>query len=278
MKYKDYIFKICRVHNLKDLETVKNNNEVNMIGIHAVYYDQENYKKSEIKYEPIYCTYENVDNLPIAVYEIDSIREMQKHIPNNITQAILFQRPLSVKNMKKCIELYNMPQNNLFIQLHYRVNNDEIRDIKNKISKNIIATIGIFQEDFQEYFNNLQKILNNKSDYILIDLSEHQSNLAIYNEKIDKFKKLKELIPIIQNNEIPIIFAEDTSPDTMKKYLYEINKYNILIKGIDMQNAVELEKSKQKYEILYDSNIEYQIKIRKSEKLMKGWNNFFKNL
>lgn len=278
MKYKDYIFKICRVHNLKDLETVKNNNEVNMIGIHAVYYDQENYKKSEIKYEPIYCNYKNVNNLPIAVYEIDSIREMQKHIPNNITQAILFQRPLSVKNMKKCIELYNMPQNNLFIQLHYRVNNDEIRNIKNKICKNIIATIGIFQEDFQEYFNNLQKILNNKSDYILIDLSEHQSNLSIYDEKIDKFKKLKEIIPIIQNNEIPIILAEDTSPDTMKKYLYEINKYNISIKGIDMQNAVELEKNKQKYEILYDRNIEYQIKIRKSEKLIKSWNNFFKNL
>lgn len=278
MKYKDYIFKICRVHNLKDLETVKNNNEVNMIGIHAVYYNQGNYKKSEIKYEPIYCNYKNVDNLPIAVYEIDSIREMQKYIPNNITQAILFQRPLSVKNMKKCIELYNMPQNNLFIQLHYRVNNDEIRDIKNKISKNIIATIGIFQEDFEEYFNNLQKILNNISDYILIDLSEHQSNLSIYNEKIDKFKKLKEIIPTIQNNEIPIILAEDTSPDTMKKYLYEINKYNILIKGIDMQNAVELEKNKQKYEILYDRNIEYQIKIRKSEKLIKSWNNFFKNL
>ncbi len=278
MKYKDYIFKICRVHNLKDLETVKNNNEVNMIGIHAVYYDQESYKKSEIKYEPIYCTYENVVNLPIAVYEIDSIREMQKYIPNNITQVILFQRQLSVKNMKKCIELYNMPKNNLFIQLHYRVNNDEIRDIKNKISKNIIATIGIFQEDFQEYFNNLQKILNNKSDYILIDLSEHQSNLSIYNENLDKFKKLKEIIPIIQNNEIPIILAEDTSPDIMKKYLYEINKYNISIKGIDMQNAVELEKNKQKYEILYDRNIKYQIKIRKSEKLIKSWDNFFKNL
>lgn len=278
MEDKNYIFKICRVHNLKDLETVKHNNEVNMIGIHAVYYNQEVYKKSEIKYKPIYCNYKNVDNLPIAIYEIDSIREMQKHIPNNITQAILFQRPLSVENMKKCIELYNMPQNDLFIQLHYRINNDEIRNIKNKICKNIIATIGIFQEDFQEYFNNLQKILNNKSDYILIDLSEHQSNLSIYNEKIDKFKKLKEVIPIIQNNNIPIILAEDTSPDTMKKYLYEINKYNILIKGIDMQNAVELEKSKQKYEILYDRNIEYQIKIRKTEKLMKGWNNFFKNL
>ena len=278
MEDKNYIFKICRVHNLKDLETVKHNNEVNMIGIHAVYYNQKVYKKSEIKYKPIYCNYKNVDNLPIAIYEIDSIREMQKHIPNNITQAILFQRPLSVENMKKCIELYNMPQNDLFIQLHYRVNNDEIRNIKSKICKNIIATIGIFQEDFEEYFNNLQKILNNKSDYILVDLSEHQSNLSIYNENLDKFKKLKEIIPIIQNNEIPIILAEDTSPDIMKKYLYEINKYNISIKGIDMQNAVELEKNKQKYEILYDRNIKYQIKIRKSEKLIKSWDNFFKNL
>ena len=37
----NYIFKICRVHNLIDLETVKSNTNVNMIGIHAVYYNQE---------------------------------------------------------------------------------------------------------------------------------------------------------------------------------------------------------------------------------------------
>lgn len=278
MKNKNYIFKICRVHNLKDLEIIRHNSEVNMIGIHAVYYNQEEYRKGEKKYYPIYCNYENNEDLPIATFELDSIREMQKHIPNNITQAILFQRPLSVENMKKCIELYNMPKNNLFIQLHYRVNNDEIKNIKNRICKNIIATIGIFQEDFEEYFNNLQKILNDKTDYILIDLSEHQSNLSIYDEKVDKLEKLKEIIQIIQNNKIPIILAEDTNPDTMKKYLYEMNKYNILIKGIDMQNAVEIEKNKQKYELLYDKNIKYQIKIRKSDELIKHWNDFFKNL
>lgn len=278
MENKNYIFKICRVHNSKDLEIIMNNSEVNMIGIHAVYYNQEEYRKSEKKYHPIYCNCANTEALPIATFELDSIKEMQKHIPNNITQVILFQRPLSVENMKKCIELYNMPQKDLFIQLHYRINNQEIKDIKNKICKNIITTIGIFQEDFEEYFNNLQNILNDKSDYILIDLSEHQSNLSIYNEKIDKFKKVKEIIPIIQNNKIPIILAEDTDPDTMKKYLYEMNKYNILIKGIDMQNAVELNKNKQRYELLYDKNMKYQVKARKSDELIKNWNDFFKNL
>ena len=278
MGNKNYIFKICRVHNLKDLEIIRHNSEVNMIGIHAVYYNQEEYRKSEKKYYPIYCNYENNEDLPIATFELDSIREMQKHIPNNITQAILFQRPLSVENMKKCIELYNMPQKDLVIQLHYRVNNAEIKNIKNRICKNIIATIGIFQEDFEEYFNNLQKILYDKTDYILINLSEHQSNLSIYDEKVDKLEKLKEIIQIIQNNKIPIILAEDTDPDTMKKYLYEINKYNILIKGIDMQNAVEIEKNKQRYEVLYDKNIKYQNRIRKSHELIKNWNDFFKNL
>ena len=68
---------------------------------------------------------------------------------------------------------------------------------------------------------------------------------------MNKFEKLKEIIPIIQNNKIPIILAEDTDPDTMKKYLHELKKYKISIKGIDMQNAVELEKKKQKYELLY---------------------------
>ena len=84
--------------------------------------------------------------------------------------------------------------------------------------------------------------MNNKSDYILIDLSEHQSNLSIYDKNVDKLKKLKEVIPKIQNNKIPIILADDTNPVTMKNYLDEINKYKILIKGIDMQNAVEFNK------------------------------------
>ena len=270
----NYIFKICRVHNLIDLETVKSNTNVNMIGIHAVYYNQEEYKNSEKKYNPIYSNYENTDQLPIATFELDSIREMQKYIPDDIIPVILFQRTLSIEKMKKCIELYNISKKNFYIQLHYRINNDEIINIKSKLSKNIIATIGIYQDDFTEYFNNLQKILNNKSDYILIDLSEHQSNLSIYDKNVDKLKKLKEVIPKIQNNKIPIILADDTNPVTMKNYLDEINKYKILIKGIDMQNAVEFNKEEQKYGLLSDKGAKYQIKVRKSNTLMKNWNNF----
>ena len=271
----NYIFKVCRVHNLIDLETVKSNTNVNMIGIHAVYYNQEEYKNSEKKYNPIYSNYENTDQLPIATFELDSIREMQKYIPDDIIPVILFQRTLTIEKMKKCIELYNISKKIFYIQLHYRINDDEIINIKSKLSKNIIATIGIYQDDFTEYFNNLQKILNNKSDYILIDLSEHQSNLSIYDKNVDKLKKLKEVIPKIQNNKIPIILADDTNPVTMKNYLDEINKYNILIKGIDMQNAVEFNKEKQKYELLSDKGAKYQIKVRKSNTLMKNWNNFF---
>lgn len=271
----NYIFKVCRVHNLIDLETVKSNTNVNMIGIHAVYYNQEEYKNSEKKYNPIYSNYENTDQLPIATFELDSIREMQKYIPDDIIPVILFQRTLTIEKMKKCIELYNISKKNFYIQLHYRINDDEIINIKSKLSKNIIATIGIYQDDFTEYFNNLQKILNNKSDYILIDLSEHQSNLSIYDKNVDKLKKLKEVIPKIQNNKIPIILADDTNPVTMKNYLDEINKYNISIKGIDMQNAVEFNKEKQKYELLSDKGAKYQIKVRKSNTLMKNWNNFF---
>ena len=270
----NYIFKICRVHNLIDLETVKSNTNVNMIGIHAVYYNQEEYKNSEKKYNPIYSNYENTDQLPIATFELDSIREMQKYIPDDIIPVILFQRTLSIEKMKKCIELYNISKKNFYIQLHYRINDDEIINIKSKLSKNIIATIGIYQDDFTEYFNNLQKILNNKSDYILIDLSEHQSNLSIYDKNVDKLKKLKEVIPKIQNNKIPIILADDTNPVTMKNYLDEINKYKILIKGIDMQNAVEFNKEEQKYGLLSDKGAKYQIKVRKSNTLMKNWNNF----
>lgn len=272
-----YLFKICRVHNLKDLETVRNS-EVNMIGLHAVYYNQKDYINKEKKYKPLYRNYDNIDDLPIAIFELDSIREMQKYMPNNITQVILFQRALSTNRMKKCIELYNIPQDKCYIQLHYRINNEEINNIKNKVCKNIIATIGIYQKDFLEYFNKLQNMLDSTSDFILIDLSEHQSNLSIYDESVDKLEKIREIAQIIQNNKIQIILADDTDPSTMKKYIYEMNKYNILIKGIDMQNAVEIDKKKQKYKLINDKGNFYQIKIRKSKKLMKKWNNFFRML
>lgn len=44
----NYIFKVCRVHNINDLNMCLKN-KVNMIGIHALYIDRDKYLTKEPK-------------------------------------------------------------------------------------------------------------------------------------------------------------------------------------------------------------------------------------
>ena len=271
------IFKICRVHNIIDLNTVIKNG-ANMIGIHAVYPDRIKYLKNEQKYNPIECSFTYKDELPIALLELDSIQEMQKYIPNHIKQAILFERQLNITDMIETCNLYKMPKESMYIQLQHRTNEQYIKNIKNKLCKNIIATIGLFQKDFKEYFWMLNSILDEKSDFILLDLSKHQPDLINYSdnykESLDRVFILKDLVKQIKNNTVPIIIADDTSQEQMKKYLNILSDNNITVVGIDMQNIVELKTNEQKYQILKTTK-NYQIKIRKSPDLMYEWRDFF---
>lgn len=272
-KSMEYILKVCRVHNVIDLNRVINNGAT-MIGVHAVYIDREKYLLNEKKYLPI----EQVDNinpkLPVALFEIDSIRNMQKYISDNIEQAILFQRPISIELMKECCKIYNMPIDKIYIQLHHRTNKRYINLIKKKMCKRIIAVVGIYQKDFKEYFWYIHNSLNPKTDYILIDLSVHQSDLSNYDNNLDKLKRIEEIGAFIENNKVPIIIADDTNVEQMKKYLKKIKSHQILLKGIDMQNTVEIKKSEQKYEVINEREKKYLAKIRKSSKLLGEWKNF----
>jgi phosphoribosylanthranilate isomerase len=273
MNNSSYIFKVCRVHNIEDLKIVISNG-ANMIGIHAVYIDRNAYLSSEEKYLPIKRDLEIDENLPISVFEVDSIKNMQKSMQKNIEQVILFQRPIDIKLMEKCCNIYKMPISNMYIQLHHRTTREYIDNIKEKLCKKIIAVVGLFQDDFEDYFWYLHKSLNCETDYILIDLSVHQSDLSTYKNNSDKLMKIKEICKVIENNKVPIILAEDTTVKMMQDYLKEIKKHNIIIKGIDMQNAVEISKKEQRYIIINDDKKDYQAKIRKSNERLKEWKEF----
>lgn len=274
MNNSNYIFKVCRVHNIEDLKMVANNG-ANMIGIHAVYIDTNSYLSSEEKYFPFKRNLEINENLPLSFFEVDSIRNMQDSIPDNIEQVILFQRPLDIKSMENCCNIYKMPISNMYIQLHHRTSREYIDNIKEKLCKKIIAVVGMFQEDFEEYFWYLHKSLNCETDYILIDLSVHQSDLSTYKNNSDKLMKIKEICKVIENNKVPIILAEDTTVKKMQYYLKEIKQHNIIIKGIDMQNAVEISKKEQRYILINNNEKDYQAKIRKSNEKLKEWKEFF---
>lgn len=60
---------------------------------------------------------------------------MQDSIPNNIEQVILFQRPLDIKSMENCCNMYKMPISNMYIQLHHRTSREYIDNIKEKLCK-----------------------------------------------------------------------------------------------------------------------------------------------
>ena len=268
------------MHNIPDLNTVIRNG-ANMIGIHAVYPDRIKYLKNEEKYLPIIANLEFKEELPIALFEIDSIRDLQNHLPKSLKQALLFERKMSIKDMIETCEIYNIKKDNLFIQLQHRVDKDYIEIIKNKLCSRIIATIGLFQKDFKAYLEMLNNILNKENDYILLDLSKHQPDLI--NNYIDNLENslnkmfiLKDYIKYLKNNSIPIIIADDTTEKQMREYLKVLKENDINVEGIDMQNNIEQKRNEQKYQIIENNHETYQIKIRKSPTLMYEWSDFWK--
>ncbi len=281
IKNKNYIFKICRIQNVQDLKIAVQNG-ANMIGIHAVYPDRIKYLKNELKYAPLENDFEIEEDLPIGLLELNSIRDVQRIIPSNMKQAILFERALSIKNMIKTCEKYELPKEKIYIQLQHRTDKNYIEKIKENLSKNIIVTIGLFQKDFKEYFWKMNDILDPKTDYILLDLSKHQPDLITYSENyresIDRVSILKHLAKVMENNNVPIIIADDTTVNQMEEYLKIISKYNIKIKGIDIQNTVEIETNKQRYQKIKYRGKVYQAKIRKSSTKMAEWKEFLKQI
>ena len=269
-----YIFKLCRIQNVQDLQ-VAIKNGVNMIGIHAVYPDRVKYLQNEAKYNPINYNIEVDENLPIGILELDSIKDIQRFIPKDVKQAILFEKNLSIDNMIKTCKIYNLKKADFYVQLHHRLEKEYIDQVKEKVSKHIIATVGLFQMDFKEYFWKIHDCLDEKNDYILIDMSKHQPDLISYSEEykesINKELVLKHLALKLESNRIPIIIADDTTTEEMEEYLKILSKYDIKIAGVDMQNIVEYLPNEQRYQIVKCKGKTYQVKLRKSSNKLSAW-------
>lgn len=272
-----FIFKLCRVHNPFDLDVAVRNG-ANMIGIHAVHTDQLKYLINESKYKPVIKDFTLRENLPISSLEIDSIKAIQRCIPKEMKQAIVFEQAIIPELMIECCEIYNMPRNQIFVQLQHRTNKNYINTLKNRVCKKVIAAIGLYQEDFQDYFRKLENILDFQTDFILLDLSKHQpdliSSLNKNNLNLDKLMILEKLAPIMRNNRIPILLADDTNTCLMNKYINVLKTNKVLLAGIDMQNNVELKRNEQRYQIFYDGIENYHGRIRKDPDSLSEWNLF----
>ncbi len=272
------IFKLCRVHNFIDYSNAIENG-VNMIGIHAVYSNVESYISSEQQHSPINKTIFRSDrNLPISDYEIDGIRDLIKRIDNDVPVALVIEDDLEIRQIKECIKFYNLGNKNLILQLHFRACGNKILQLKEVFKNRIICTVGLNQFDFESYINELNQILNPENDFLLIDFSKHQPDYISNSMEIctkPAIEILESRIYTLKKNKLPLLIADDTSVDQMRLYLQVLDVNDIVISGIDMQNAVEFDKKDIRYKIIEGNNKELiQVKVRKSRVKLQKWKSF----
>lgn len=275
------IFKTCRVHNLYDLLLTLRNGG-NMIGIHAVYSDRVGYYENQKIHKPI--NKPNSDNpiVPISSYERDSIKAMQKYIPKDVGRVLILEEKMGMSTIQQVIDAYGLSPEGIFIQLQHRINNKYIEQIKKNITTRLIVAIGGNQNDFTDYFEMLNSILDPKTDFILLDFSKHQPDMIskarqTENHSFDKKVILKKFINVMNNNKVPILFADDVDVKTMKEYMQILKDSSVSLAGIDMQNNLEIPANEQKYCIVQDKDQTYQIRIRKSEDRFYEWRKFVKS-
>ena len=272
------IFKLCRVHNLEDYLTAVNNG-VNMIGIHAVYTDFDAYRAAEEIYNPIERPIIRTHkNLPIADYEVDAISYLADNVDGQIPIALVLEKDLSCEGIAECLRLYNLSDKNPLLQLQYRINNERFLEITRTLSKKMICTIGLNQEDFDEYFAFLNRVLDPDNDFILIDFSKHQPDYLTKKMGISSETKMNVLmkrVKCLKKSSIPLLIADDTTVEKMAKYIRYLSINDIELAGIDMQNSVEQSKEAQCYTL---SDVcgkrEFQIKVRKSDVKLRPWRDF----
>lgn len=272
------IFKLCRVHNLEDYLTAVNNG-VNMIGIHAVYTDFDAYRAAEEIYNPIERPIIRTHkNLPIADYEVDAISYLANNVDGQIPIALVLEKDLSCEGIAECLRLYNLSDKNPLLQLQYRINNERFLEITRTLSKKMICTIGLNQEDFDEYFAFLNRVLDPDNDFILIDFSKHQPDYLTKKMGISSETKMNVLmkrVKCLKKSSIPLLIADDTTVEKMAKYIRYLSINDIELAGIDMQNSVEQSKEAQCYTL---SDVcgkrEFQIKVRKSDEKLRPWRDF----
>lgn len=272
-----WVYKVCRVHNVFDLKRIIAVG-ANMIGIHAVYHDKIGYYLSEKQYAPCFSKKMNT-SIPIADFEVESIRQMLIQLPSYIQPVLVIERLMGCKVIKECCEAYGLECENTFLQLQCRVTPFDILRIKKNVTKKNIVSIGVFQQDFANYFWSIHNVLNTSTDYILLDFSKHQPDMIsgkTTEKQLFKIEIAKRIARQMSGNTVPLIIADDTTPEQMQLYMHILGQAGVYYKGIDMQNNTELRREEQKYISIIENEEMHFIRIRKSMEKLEKWKNFHK--
>ena len=130
--------------------------------------------------------------------------------------------------------------------------------------------MGVSQGDFSDYMAMLQAHLDPSTDYVLVDASAHQPDMITGNQSIvlDSTAAITRVAPMMANNVVPILLADDTTPQVMSACLDVLADYSVSVGGIDMQNSTEVAKHSQLFRLARDEEGLYQALVRKSSDLL----------
>lgn len=274
--------KICRVHNIYDLKLAMRMGAT-MIGIHAVISHKEKYYKSEhvldgkVRFYP---------NLPVADYEVESIKYMVQCIPSNVMPILVIENKLLCDDIMTILGLYGLKPNSCGIQMQFYADKTYIDSVMSLGFERIIVTVGIMQKNVSNYLKEMDKILRTSKDFLLVDMSKHQPNIIageLCGEEYDmdfeeKYSRLSILSTALKELKTSILLADDIMPDKMILCQLMLLSRGVNVVGLDMQNNIETCKEEQGYCKIREpqsSNCHYA-KIRKSADKIKKWDDFEK--
>ncbi len=263
-KYLLVPLKLCRVHNLVDLEVAKAIGAC-QIGIHAVYSDQLKYLEQHSSYKPIYPINRVVEGLPISWYELQSIQEMVSQL-KGIAPVVLFEERTPLPKMLECLKIFGITEAERVLQFQHRVDSAFIEMVK-KTGVKVIATVGFQQQDFRSYFQMLASELS-VDDVILIDFSQYQPDL-ISGAQVglpitNKEAFLNEVAPLLALSDVPIMVADHASRKAMTRLREILVDHSVNFAGFDIQNVVEAPRSEQRYVLIDGKDGPHQGLVRKS--------------
>jgi hypothetical protein len=287
------VFKACRVHNNLDLQAVLAAGAT-AIGIHAVYPNLERYlsyaKRFNRGSQVAAGLPSNLLNRlatsprklpPVPWFELRGIRRMMREVPDGLDICVLFESMTSPEMIAETLDLLGIQTTKCALQLQHRITADYLQSIRSQFKPTIIAAVGADQVDVREYFSFLQTVLDESSDFILLDLSGHQPDLIDHKglpRPEDHERALMKLSSLIRTGPVPTILANDTDVSTMNRHLALLTRYEVEIAGIDMQNSLEIDAERQQYHRVSARKSSDYILPRKSHKRLREWAYFVEHI
>lgn len=272
--------KICRVHNIYDLQIALEMGAT-MIGVHAVisnknnYYTKEYFDGNKGK---------NYPDLPVPDFEISGIRYMVEHLPSNIIPVLVIENELPLVDIDQILKLYGLDVKKCGLQIQFKVDDVFIHNVKSMGFAHIIIAVGIMQSDIKNYITQINKQLNESTDFLLIDMSKHQPQILTKNtdatkytlDFATKFNTLQNMIEDLLKLDVSLLLADDISPDELILCQLMLVSHGVKIAGLDMQNNIEVNKEEQGYCKIKEkeSNNYHYAKIRKSIDKINIWKAF----